>query len=89
MEKMKIKNKQVMKMKMKMQMIMKIIIIIIIIKIKIKMKIKNKKYERFEVAQEIMMCVLIGQLGGICSCYVISFYFLTIVQKKSQRILQQ
>ena len=35
------------------------------------MKMKIKDYESIEVAQEIMMCVLIGQLGGICSCYVI------------------
>ena len=37
-----------------------------------KWKIKIEKYESIEVAQEMMMCVLIGQLGGICSCYVIS-----------------
>ena len=35
------------------------------------MKIKIK-YESIEVAQDLMMCVIIGQLGGICSCYVIS-----------------
>ena len=76
-ENMKKKNNQVMKMKMRMK---------IKIKIKIKMKIKNKMYESIEVAQEMMMCVLIGQLGGICSCYVISmtssvFIFLLLYRR--------